>query len=163
MRRRSFVTVAVSGCIAALSGCLGGSNPLEDWDFEDREAEAWSYYETNEPVIEAPDDHSAEQIETAIDELGEARELYDALAEEARDRSDEEFELYMEVNDFFLAMHGLVTASRNGLMPFVDQEPPGGGEPGPFFESAEQHYRDAREIYNDADELQDAIDGERFE
>lgn len=163
MRRRPFLATSVAAGLSFLGGCLAGSSALDDWDFEDREAEAWSYYLASVDVLEAPDEQADERIETAIDELGDAREIYGTLAEEARDRYDEDIELFRQINDFFLTMRALVTASRNGLMPFIGEEPPGmSDDPEPFFRSAEDHYRDAREIYDDLDELQEAIDGDRF-
>ncbi|ADD07779.1 uncharacterized protein Nmag_4271 (plasmid) [Natrialba magadii ATCC 43099] len=164
MNRRSLLAMAVPASFAALSGCLGSNSALDDWDFEESEAEAWSYYESNLEVLEAPSEQTAERIETAIGELDEAADIYDTLSEEARDRFDEDFDLFMEVNDFFLAMAAVAGSSRNGLMPFVGQDPPGPSDDSdPFFSSAEDAYRDAQEIYNDLNELQDAIDGDRFD
>lgn len=165
MRRRPFLATSVAASLSFLGGCLAGSSPLDDWGFEDREAEAWSYYQANVDVLEAPDEQTDERIETAIDELSEANEIYATLTDEADERVlDDGDHVFWEVKQYLLAMGGLVASLRDGLVAFMGSDPAIADiDPALFFRDAEEYYSDARETYNDLDELQDAIDGDRFE
>ncbi len=154
MLRRVLLYKTSVGVSISVSGCLS-SEPFPDWGFEEREAEAWSFYSAHWEAVTEPDEMDENGRADARQKLDAGSDIYSDLATEAAEHG------HQDINDFFNTMSALMTAAVNYLE-IYDGVGDHRFDADAMVESIETHHSDARSMWRDLDELREAVDGERF-
>lgn len=149
-RREVLATIG----IGMFAGCLSGSSAYDDWDFEEREAEAWENIKSGYDIAESHYNGGDVDLEQARDLFVEAREAYDVLGDEV---TEIDVSNPLVVNDYFINMHGAATSGRNAILSPLEGDAPGGNDFEGHFYGIITSLQDAAVVLEEQDDLRDAV------